>query len=167
MRDKVVSTSNKILSEVSAKIFENENIMKFLYYTDKKYEDQSILDEPKVSPSKLINKYIFINRRVPTPLTEAGAFISMRFYDYGGKSVGRNIKKMVIDIDVIVHEDCINTIHGTRDTFLIDAIQDSLDCPLPSSVGKCEVKRTYDILGLNVKYNGFTVRMEVDAFDKK
>lgn len=167
MNDRVTSVSNKIISEIAAKLFECDDIMKFLYYTDKKYENQSIFDELKVSPAKIINKCIFINRRIPTPLTNTGAFMAIRFYDYGGKSVGKNIKKMLIDIDIIVHEDCMTTMHGTRDTFLIDAVQNALDCSLPSSVGKCKVKRTYDILGLNTKYSGFTVRMEVDAFNKK
>lgn len=157
---------NRSMTELSKQLFKHEHLSKMLFYTDKQYETEDILSQKKVSWSKLVDKNIFIGKRVPIILKESGAFISFRVFDYYPHNK-QGMYNVEIDIDVIVHKDCMKTIHGTRDITIVTMIHEALADVDLAGIGECTFLNTYDIRDLDAEYVGYTNKVRVLGFAKK
>ena len=49
---------NRVMSELMAKIFESDNLLKYIYYTGKEHEDIDIFSLKRPPSSELIDKHI-------------------------------------------------------------------------------------------------------------
>lgn len=165
MAYEIYGLPNRVMTSLSSKLFENENLSKMLYYTDKKYENLPILNEKRVSFSTLKGNHIFIGRRVPVVLKKSGAFVSFRVFNYYQHNKN-GIYIVEIDIDTIVHQDCMNTTIGTRDITIATMIIDSIENSDLSGIGKCDITSTYDIRDLDAEYNGYTTRVRIEGYKK-
>ena len=56
----VYGLANRVISELTAKIFESPRVLNYIYYTGKEYEDVDLFSLETPSASKLVDKYIFI-----------------------------------------------------------------------------------------------------------
>lgn len=158
---------NIVVAEVMSKLFQHEHLCKFLYYTDEDSKTKSILDRPKVSTSKIVGKNVFIGRRIPNAMLKSGAYLCIRVFKYDVAKKSKLIKEIQVDIDIICHQDCQSTIHGTRDITLVTMIHDALEDEFLCGIGECRVIATGEILGLDVGYDGYRVRVSVVGFSNE
>lgn len=161
----VYGLPNKVMASISTQLFKHEHLSKMLYYTSKEYTTQDIIAQKKVSWSKLKNKNIFIGRRVPIVLNISGAFISFRVFDYYPHNQA-DLYNVEVEIDVIVHKDCMDTIHGTRDIAIVTMIHEALYQKDLEGIGKCDILSTYDIRDLTAEYSGYTIRLRAKGINK-
>lgn len=162
MSNGVYGLPNRVMTDLSSQLFKHEHLSKMLYYTDKQYENEDILIQKKVSWSKLKDKNIFVGRRIPIVLKLSGAFISFRVFDYYPYNKN-GIYNIEIDIDVIVHQDCMKTIHGTRDITIVTMIHEALQDKTLTGIGECSILNTYDIRDLDAEYSGYSIRVKVEG----
>ena len=160
---------NRIMSELSAKIFSSPNLLKYIYYTDKEHANVDIfeLETPKVS--ELINKNICIGRRIPKIMERVGAFLDIRVNRYEPRLSQRSakiIKDVEIDIDIICHEACQTTLRGTRDITIVTLLQEALENELLTGIGEVEIYSTTEILGLHEDFSGYQLRVKVTGFNR-
>lgn len=162
--DVIYGLPSRVMAELSSQLFKHEHLSKMLFYTDKKYEKESILNQKKISWSKLKDKNIFVGRRVPIVLKISGAFISFRVFNCYPHSTGAGIGNVEIDVDIIVHKDCLNTIHGARDIVIVEMVNEALMNIDMSTLGRVKVLETYDIRDIPIEYSGYTVKFMVQGF---
>ena len=156
--------ANRCLSEITAQMMGNEDLCKFLYYTQDG-ENDKFLEKEKPTANKLIDKNIFTGRRVPDILHRSGAYICTRVQNYAPLRKSSEVMKVIeVEIMVIVHDDCAKTIYGSRDISIITAIEEALDEQKISGVGKCVVTGVSDIAGLPIEYSGYYLYVEVQGF---
>ncbi len=161
---------NRIISELSAKIFENPKLLKYIYYTDKEHEyiDLFTLETPDIQ--KLIDKHIFIGRRIPHLMKKVGAFIDIRVNRYQPRTNKKSslfIKYVEIDIDVLCHIECQTTLRGTRDITIVTLLQETLEKESLTGISEnIEITSVTEILGLDADYSGYTVKIRVEGFNQ-
>lgn len=156
--------ANRCLSEITAQILNNEDLCKFVYYTQGGEYDK-FLEKEKPTASQLIDKHIYTGRRVPDILHRSGAYICTRVTNYAPLKKSSEVMKMIeVEVMVITHEDCDKTLYGTRDVSIVTAIEEALDDKKISGVGKCVVTGVTDIAGLPVEYSGYYLFVEVQGF---
>lgn len=155
---------NRVISEVAAELIKHEAFCKFLYYTQDE-EVSEILNKPSINGSILLNKNLFIGRRVPITLLKSGAYTTIRMDDFKPEDYNSEIIKLTdVEIMVIVHQDALSTLNGTRDCALVSAVIDALDRKKLGGIGNCRVVRVNDIMGLPVEYNGYKILVRVKGF---
>ena len=119
--------ANRCLAEVTAQMINNEDLCKFLYYTQSG-DTSKFLEDKKPTASQIIDKNIYTGRRIPNILHRTGAYICTRVSNYAPLRKNSEVMKMIeIEIMIIVHEDCAKTIYGTRDVSIVTAIEEALD----------------------------------------
>lgn len=154
---------NIIMSELASELYKHPHLSKFLFYVEKEYENENLLKQKPISWSKLINKSFFCGRRIPIVLTNTGAYLSFRVYDYKPMNK-RDMYYVTIDIDIITHKDCQYTIHGGRDACILAMVHEVLQNYLKHSIGKGDIINTYDIRDIDPEYQGYTVKIELEGF---
>lgn len=162
--------ANKVISEISAKIFENPKLLNYIYYTDKEYEhiDLFTLETPKIY--ELIDKHIFIGRRIPHLMKKVGAFVDIRVNRYQprlNKKSPTLIKYVEVDIDILCHTECQTTLRGTRDITIVTLLQEALENESLTGIAEnAEITSVTEILGLDADYSGYTVKIQITGFNK-
>lgn len=155
--------ANRCLSEITAEMMSNSDLLKFLYYTDEVGED--ILSKPKPSASEIINKHIYTGRRVPDILHKSGAYICTRVNEYAPLQRKSEVMKMVeLEVMIVVHDKCEHTPYGSRGVAILTAVEEALEGKDINGVGRCIVTRGTDIAGLPVEYSGYFLYVEVQGF---
>lgn len=161
---------NKVISELSAKIFEYPWLLNYIYYTGKEYENVDLLTLKPPKASNLIDKNIFIGRRIPLLMKKVGAFVDIRVNRYQpllNKKSPKLIKYVEVDIDIICHEDCQRTLRGTRDITIVTLLQEALENQgLTGIADSIEITSVTEILGMNVEYSGYTVKIQITGFSQ-
>lgn len=162
--------ANRVVAEIGAKIFDNPNLLKYIYYTNKEYQDIDIftLETPEIH--ELIDKYIFIGRRIPILMKKVGAFVDIRVNRYQprlNKKSPTVIKYVEVDIDVLCHTECQRTLRGTRDITIVTLLQETLENErLTGIADNIEIISVTEILGLDASYSGYTVKIQVVGFNQ-
>lgn len=150
--------TNKILAEITSHILKHPDLCKFLYYTDNKYQYENLLEEEPVPASKIIDKKLFVYRRVPEVIEEVGAFMYIDLYRLTPTVLGGNVKEVSFAIDILVHYNCLKTSVGNRAVCIEEALESALsDYHKKSSLGKITLVRMQPILGLVDDYTGYTI----------
>lgn len=169
MNNLIYGLPNRIMSELSAKIFSSPKLLNYIYYTDKEYENVDLFSLEPPSASSLVGENIFIGRRIPNLMEKVGAFIDIRVNRYeplvNKKSV-KMIKNVDIDIDVVCHVDCQTTLRGTRDITIVTLLQEILENEDLSGIGNVEIYSTTEILGLHTDFNGYQLRIKITGFNQ-
>lgn len=164
---KLIGLPNRVVNSISNILLNDPRVINFLYYTSKEDEYAEILDKEVPPSSTLIDKNFFIGRRIPIPITDVGAFLSVRTATYRPDYMnhGDYIKLAQIDISIICHKDCQRTLYGTRDITLVALIQDALSKKDLSGIADhYRIISVSDILGLHVDYSGYTIKLEITGF---
>lgn len=169
----VYGLPNRVISELSAKIFESPRLMNYIYYTGKEYDNVDLFTLEPPSANDVIDKNIFIGRRVPDIMRQVGAFLNIRVNSYAPLTVNfvkkspKLIKYVDVDIDVICHIDCQKTLRGTRDITIVTLLQEVLETADLTGIAEgADIISVYDILGLNADYNGYTLKIRVTGFNQ-
>ena len=160
---------NRVISELMAKIFESDNLLKYIYYTGKEHEDIDIFSLKRPPSSELIDKHIFIGRRIPNLMKQVGAFVDIRVNRYEpilGQKSRKIIKYVEVDIDILCHIDCQKTLRGTRDITIVTLMQEILENEELTGIGEVEIRTVTEILGLNTDYNGYQLKIIVKGFNQ-
>lgn len=162
---KLFGYTNKMLAEINAHILKNQNLLKFLYYTDYEYCEKDILIQENVSSSKIYNKKFFVYNRIPEIITEEGAFMYIDIYRSTPTSLGSKIRDVTFTVNILVHNNCISTIHGNRAICIYSAIEESLtDYVKKSSIGSVDILRVSPLLGLVKEFSGYAVQFRAYGF---
>lgn len=161
---------NRVMGELMAKILESENLLKYIYYTDKEYENVDLFTLERPKTTDLIDKHIFIGRRIPNLMKKVGAFIDLRVNRYQPTPSVKSslyIKYVEIDIDIICHVDCQKTLRGTRDITIAVLLQEALEySDLTGIASGVEITSLTEILGLHQDYNGYQLKIRVTGFNQ-
>lgn len=163
---KLYGVANRISQEIGAVLVNNSDFNKLLYY--KHIKDKDIFEQPDLEDAVdlLIGKQIFFNRRIPKLLRESDICITINTDDITNTfTKTKNIKRVLINLLIIGHEDCLDTIHGQREVALLCAIQDILEEETLGGIGKCKLLRVNPLLNIPFSFNGYSIIVEVTAFD--
>lgn len=161
---------NRVISELMAKIFESDNLLKYIYYTGMEHEDIDIFALDRPPTTELVDKHIFIGRRIPNLMKQVGAFMDIRVNRYEplpNKKSSLYIKYVEVDIDVLCHVDCQKTVRGTRDITIITLLQEALEnSDLTGIASGVEITSLTEILGLHQDYNGYQLKIRITGFNQ-
>ena len=165
----VYGLPNRVISEVVGKIFESPRVLNYIYYTGKEYEDVDLfsLEQPRLN--ELVDKHIFIGRRIPHLMKQVGAFLDIRVNRYEPqltKKSFKTLKYVEVDIDILCHVDCQRTLRGTRDITIVTLLQEILENEDLTGIGKVEITTVTEILGLDSNYNGYQLKITVTGFNQ-
>ena len=160
--------TNKIMAEIIAYLMSDKNFCNFVYYTDAKYEYTNLLELEMPSTSQLYDKCFFVYKRVPEVIEEAKAFVYFDLYREIPLRLGSPIRSLTFTATVLVHHDCIRTIHGHRGICVKDALELALGKLSQSNmIGNIELSRLSPVLGLVKDYTGYTLQLKVDNFSPR
>ena len=82
-------------------------------------------------------------------------------------SKSNKIKTIWINIGLIVHQSCSNTINGSREVAIVSAIEKALNnITFSKAIGSCEVDRIIKLSGLPYEWNGYEVSVKLDGFSE-
>ena len=161
---------NRMVCEISAKIFESPNLLNYIYYTGVEYENVDLFTLEPPSVSELVDKNIFIGRRIPNLMKSVGAFLDIRVNRYQPRSNQKSatlLKYVEVDIDVLCHMDCQRTSRGTRDITIITLLQEALENENLTGIGEhVEITSVTEILGLDTSYSGYTLKLTIEGFNQ-
>ena len=163
---KLYGVANRISQEIGAVLVNNSDFNKLLYY--KHIKDKDIFEQPDLDDAveMLIGKQVFFNRRIPKLLRESDICITINTNDITNTfTKTRSIKRVLIDILIIGHDDCLDTIHGQREVALLCAIQEILEEQTLGGIGKCKLLRVNPLVNIPTEFSGYSTVVEVTAFD--
>lgn len=166
---KLLGLPNRVVQSIATILLNDPRVINLLYYTNKEDEDADFLEYDTPPSSSLIDRNIFIGRRIPIPITDVGAFMAIRTFSYRPSymNTGDFIKVAQIDIDVICHKECQRTIYGTRDISLMALVQEVLEkSDLTGISDHYRIISVSEKLGLHVDYSGYSMRIEITGFSK-
>lgn len=157
--------TNKILAEIHAHLLKHPDLTKFLYYTDMEYSDKDILAEDKPPASKIANERLFIYKRVENVVRDAGAYMFLDVYRITPTKLGGTIREITFTVDILVHKDCIDTIHGNRSICIMCALEDALtDYVKKHAIGSVDLVRVAPILGVIKDFGGYSLQFRAYGF---
>ena len=165
MASELYGFTNKVMAGITAKILSNEDLCKFLYYTDFKYRDESILKEKSVDRCDIIDSRFFSYRRVPERIDEDGAYMFIDIYRNTPITLGGAINEIYFDVYILVHIESLRTYHGNRAFCMMEALNCALNDYVKTSIGKIDLVRIDPMLGLEKNYTGYCVRYRAYSFN--
>lgn len=155
---------NRVVAEVVSELINHSEFCKFVYYLQES-ENTNLLSLPKPDASKILNKNVFIGRRVHPIAFKSSSYVTVRMDDFKPEDINsEKIRLVDIEICVLVHNNHLVTSNGTRDCALVSAIIDALDGKRLGGIGGCRIVRVNDIMGLPVDYSGYKVLCRVKGF---
>lgn len=166
----VYGLANRCIAEIGAKILESPNLLNYIYYTGKEYENTDLFTLEPPSANDLVDKYIFIGRRIPNIMKQVGAFLDIRVNRYQprlGQKSARTIKYVEVDIDILCHVDCQRTLRGTRDITIVTLLQEILEnADLTGIATNAEITTVTEILGLDSNYCGYQLKITIEGYNQ-
>jgi len=164
---KLYGLANYLMSEITVKLLNNKEFTKFVYYKD--ISNKDILSLPDLdNPALMLKNQIFRGRRTPKILEKQDVCVFMCLDDIRNYTARSNkIKTIWIRIGFIVHQNCSNTLNGTREIAIISAIEKALsNMSFSKAIGVCEVDRVIPLSGLPFEWNGYEVSVKLDGFSE-
>lgn len=170
---KIITFPDRYINKVATLIMLDETIGKMIYYSDK--IDEDILSLPKVSEpiKKFNNKKIFIDRRVNQlfeAIFKSECYIFLNMYKdqpailSNGKS-SNFISSFRLDIGVVCHNSCANTLNGARDVIIYKRINEILKDERLEAIGKPIIGSTLQNYSIPVEYNAYITSITVNYFN--
>ena len=166
----VYGLPNRVVAEISSKIFENPKVLNYIYYTGKEYEDIDLFSLEPPMIDELVNENIFIGRRIPKLMQKVGAFLDIRVNRYEPQPTRKGekaLKWVEVDIDILCHVECQSTIRGTRDITIVTLLQEIFENEDLTGVSNgAEITSVTEILGLDANYNGYRLKLSITGFNQ-
>ena len=155
---------NRVIAEIVSELINHSEFCKFVYYLQEP-EGADLLSLPKPDASKILNKHLFIGRRVYPVALESSSYVMVRMDDFKPEDFNsEKIRLVDVEITILVHNDHITTSNGTRDCALVSTIVDALDGKRLGGIGGCRIIRVNDMLGLPIDYSGYKLICRVKGF---
>ena len=164
---KLYGLGNYLMTEIVARLLNNKEFTKFVYY--KNVSDEDILTLPDLdNPVAMLKDQFFRNRRSPKILEEQDVTVFIYLDDMKNSTTKSNrIKTLWINIGLIVHESCSDTLNGSREVAIISAIEKALsNMTFSKALGVCEVERVIKLNGIPFEWNGYEVSLRLDGFSE-
>ena len=159
---------NKLIHDIGTKIMLDDVVNKFMVYKDNK--EENIFELPEIdNPIELLkNKKVFYGRRVSTVLKDADISIYITLYDYRPYvkryDKSRLITTTKIEIGVICHENCRNSINGLREVAvgcrIIDIFRDEQSL---GSIGRINLESCKALYNMPVEYHGYQIILSAES----
>ena len=165
MANELYGYINKTLAEIHAHLLKHPELSKFLYYTDMEYSNKSILAQEKPSMSQIANKKIYIYKRIEDVVVDAGAYMFLDVYRITPTKLGGTIRELTFTVDILVHRNCIDTIHGNRSICIMCALEEALtDYVKKHTIGSVDLVRVAPILGVVKDFGGYSLQFRAYGF---
>ena len=173
----IFGLTNYLITQVAMTLMNNEYFSKLVYYVDEDVgTDIFQLDKisspiEALSQGDIATRKVFLGRRIKTDkiqqCQDVNIFIHLRD-SKNYKQTSHHIKTVYISVIVLVHEQCIPTAHGGRDSAIVNAIENAVEGQrLTYAVGECRVFSTPMLEQLPPEYSGYEVVLQVDGFPTK
>lgn len=158
--------TNKVLAEIHAHLLKHSELTKFLYYTDNEYKEKDILEQEKPKVSDIANKKIFMYKRVEETVKDAGAYMFIDVYRIIPTTIGGKIREVTFTVDILVHQDCVDTMHGNRAICILSALEEALgEYVKKHSIGSIDLIRVAPILGIIKQFTGYQMQFRAYGFN--
>ena len=169
-----IDFANKVLESILIELVHDDKLSKLLYYVDEDKEDiysLESLDNPVKTlynnPNKSKNK-VFKNKKVLKVIEEIDVCMFVNLVSYSQKSTAYSssstIRSMDIQVGILCHDDCLETLNGSRDIAMIDRIMSILNTSkLIPSIGKATVSSVYALLDVPSNFNGYGITISLDG----
>ena len=169
-----IDYANRILQSIVVELVSDDMLSKLLYYVDEKKEDiysLDSLDDPVKTLYKNDDKSknkVFKNKKVLKVIEEIDVCMFINLSSYSQKSsdysTSSTIKTMDIQVGILCHEDCLETLNGCRDVAMIDRIVSILNTSkLIPSLGTATISSVYALLDVPYDFNGYGITVSLDG----
>ena len=159
---------NRLIHDIGTKIMLDDVVNKFMVYKDNK--EENIFELPEIdNPIELLkDKKVFYGRRVSTVLKDADISMYITLYDYRPYvkryDKSRLITTTEIEIGVICHENCRNSINGLREVAvgcrIIDIFRDEQNL---GSIGRISLESCKALYNMPVEYHGYQIILSAES----
>lgn len=162
---KLYGLGNYLISELTTKLINDNDVNKFIYYKDIK--DKDILEMPDLdNPFIQLKGQIFQNRRPEKVLEYEDVCVFIWLDDVRNKNATtKKIKTVTINIGFVVNVNCSKTVHGMREVALISAIEKTVEnSEFQKAIGgTVRVIRVNPLNGIPHEWNGYKIVVECDG----
>ncbi|MCI9976455.1 hypothetical protein JY742_10010 [Clostridioides difficile] len=155
-----------MISNIGTTLMSNQDFAKFMIYNDESKKDILSMPDIKNPVQRLRNKKVFFNRRVEKVLKKADVSVYIMLREHRRCSeASRTVKKTKIEIGVVCHDECQDTVNGLRDVALVDCIVNTItENKEIAGIGKIKLEDTYQMNSLSTDYNGFIITVSAESF---
>lgn len=163
---------NKLIHNIGTRLMLDTIINKFLYYSN--VTDENIFELPELdNPIGLLkNNKVFYGRRVNKVLESADISVYITVYDYAPLQKrfekSNSLSTTKIEIGVVCHVDCADTLNGLRYWIVAQRIADMFkedENRDISSVGKIKLESIRPLFNMpNPEYEGYQIVVRADNF---
>jgi|UPI00061D7FF5 hypothetical protein len=159
----LIGYANKLISDIKSVLLQNENIVKFLYYTDSDEDIQTL--PPVKNPISTLKNKVFLNRRLEILQKDADVGMTINLYSkqqwkkYGTKS-DTNLKN-VIEVGIISHMNIDETLNGSRTNVLIEEVLATLRQDVVDGLGDIHFINMFMMKDLSIEYVGYLLYFEI------
>lgn len=165
---------NKILQSVLMELISDDMLSKLLYYTDVNDEDiysLKSIDNPILTLYKnpnVDNNKVFKNKKVLKVIEKIDACMFVNLVSclpqQSAYSMSSTINTITIQIGILCHEKCLDTINGSRDIAMMDRIISILNTnELIKSIGTPMITSISSLLDIPYDFNGYGLLVTLDG----
>nr|DAZ45577.1 MAG TPA: hypothetical protein [Caudoviricetes sp.] len=176
---KLITFPDKYINQLGTFLMLDDTINKMLCYTNTTEDDILSLPEVKEPIKKLNDKKIFIDRRVNKlfdAIFESDCYIFLNMYKDEPASLNNGktssfISSFRLDIGVVCHNSCSNTLNGSRDVIIYKRINEILREDerleaIKEVIGKPIIGTTSQNYSIPIDYNTYITSVTVRYFNE-
>lgn len=165
----IKSFPDRYISKLAAIIMNDQEIAKFLYYNNVMDKDIYSLPDVKSPVSKLLDKKVFMNRRVESLFLKSDISIFINLYSDEPKNMnGRKSRfydTLKVEIGVICHNDCRKTLNGARESVVFNRLEEIVRTNEElDGVKKPKIGGAVQSYNIPYDYNAYIFSITVDYF---
>lgn len=159
---------NELIYNVGTKIMLDDIINKFMFYKDNK--DDNIITLPDIDNpiDSLKNKKVFYGGRIATVLKEADITMYITLYDYRPyvKRYDKSnfIATTKLEVGVICHENCRNSLNGLRElcvgSRIVDIFKEEQNL---GTIGRIKLDSFKPMHNIPTSYYGFQIILSAES----
>lgn len=159
----LIGYTNKLVSDIKSLFLQDEIMCKLLYYNN---EDGDILELPPVkNPVKELKDKIFLNRRLEVLQKDADVGMTINLYSKQnwrreGKKSDASLKN-IVEIGIVVHNDCDDTLNGSRMNALIELTIKKLLYSNIDGLGDFHFENMFMMKDLSIEYTGYLLYFNI------
>ena len=155
----IKSFPDRYISKLAAIIMNDQEIAKFLYYNN-------VMDK---DISKLLDKKVFMNRRVESLFLKSDISIFINLYSDEPKNMNgkksRFYDTLKVEIGVICHNDCRKTLNGARESVVFNRLEEIVRTNEElDGVKKPKIGGAVQSYNIPYDYNAYIFSITVDYF---
>lgn len=160
---KLYGLGNYLISEITTKLINDKDFNKFVYYKD--FNGDILSKEDLDNPFVQLKGQIFQNRRPDKVLEYTDVCVFIWLDDVRNKGAkSKKIKTVIVNIGIVVHNNCSKTANGVREVALISAIEKVIErSSFQKSLGDIDVTRVNPLNGLPHEWSGYKIVVECDG----